>query len=41
MKRNILGNMSTYIANGDFNKLKKIIHKFKGSISNFGAGRDY
>lgn len=32
-----LGNMATYIANKDFVRLKEVVHKFKGSISNFGA----
>lgn len=34
-EREYLGNMAVYIDNGDSNKLKQIIHKFKGSISNF------
>lgn len=38
-EKEFLGNISTYIANRDFINLRKIIHKFKGSISYFGAGQ--
>lgn len=38
-EKEFLGNMLTYIDSGDLKKLKKTVHKFKGSISYFGAGR--
>ena len=36
-EREHLGKMGIYIENGDLNRLKESIHKFKGSISNFSA----